>query len=69
MAEQQTDTGQTRCRFLSCKEMLYRDLPADEAPHSESGFWCSLTQRVQGPDDKLVGAEECTSARRCFEGV
>jgi hypothetical protein len=69
MAEEMKPTGQPHCRFLTCKEMFYKDIPAGELPHSETGFWCSLTQRIQGPDDKIVGAEECTDERTCFESA
>ncbi len=70
MAEQTNLTGQARCRFLTCKEMFYKDIVGDGVPHSGSGnFWCSMTQTIQGPDGKLVEPHECNRERTCYQGV
>ena len=68
MAEQTNSTARVPCRFLTCKEMFYKESVAGELPHSGSGhFWCALTQRLQGPDDKIAGREECGSHRSCYQ--
>lgn len=61
---------QDPCRFLTCKEMFYKETVAGQLPHSGSGvFWCTVTQRLQGPDGQIAGKEECGSHRTCFESV
>ncbi|MCL4190294.1 MAG: hypothetical protein KJZ87_01010 [Thermoguttaceae bacterium] len=56
-----------RCKYLRSKEMFYDDgLPLEE--RSGSGiFWCSHTHNCLGPDGVIVGDEDCTAGRRCYE--
>jgi hypothetical protein len=70
MAEQENNNEQSCCRYLTCKEMFYRDLAPGQVPRNGSGnFWCSLTQTLQGPDNKIAGPEECGPDRNCFESA
>ncbi len=71
MAEELNILGQSRCRYLTSKEMFYKDVSGTGVPRSASGhFWCALTQTIQGPDGQLVDSHECTqSGRACYESV
>ncbi len=70
MAEELKTIPQAPCRFLTCKEMFYKDSAAGQLPHSGSGiFWCALTQRLQGPDGNIASGEECGSHRTCYDSV
>jgi hypothetical protein len=47
---------------------------ADEASGDDSAefshsphCWCNCTLTETGPDDRLVGIQQCNSARSCFE--
>lgn len=71
MAETLNILGHERCRFLTHKEMFYRETDIGPAgPRSSSGhFWCSLTQTIQGPDGALVEHQKCKPGRSCYSGV
>jgi hypothetical protein len=30
-------------------------------------FWCTQTQKADGPDAKVCGAEECRPGRACYD--
>jgi hypothetical protein len=56
------------CRHLRTKAMYVRgDVSAFEINESNSSCWCSHTQNVLGPDDKLVEGPACVDGRGCFE--
>lgn len=64
-----TETSQSeRCRSLQCKGMyLNWGLGQNEQVAGDGNFWCGRTQRIFGPDDKLVGDTECRNAARgCY---
>jgi hypothetical protein len=64
-----TETSSTeRCRSLQCKGMyLNWGLGQNEQVAGDGNFWCGRTQRIFGPDDKLVGDAECRNATRgCY---
>ncbi len=71
MAEQLNILGQGRCRYLTSKEMFYKDVSGSGVPRSASGhFWCALTQAIQGPDGQLVDDRQCSKAgRSCYQSV
>ena len=55
------------CRSMRSKKLFYQqDEDASDARHA-GPFWCSRTQRIQGPDGKLVGVDECRPGRGCCE--
>ena len=70
MAEQ-LNVLQHRCRYLTSKEMFYKEVTDTAVPRSGSGhFWCALTQHHQGPDGKLVDTQTCAKhGRTCYESV
>lgn len=58
------------CEHLCTKTMFYGenrrqgdDLP--DSPFKTAAFWCVFTQRPWGPDEELVGPDECTPGRAC----
>jgi hypothetical protein len=70
MAGELNIVGNNRCRFLTSKEMFYRDVDYSAPFRSSSGNgWCAQTQCSTGPDGKLVEAANCDSSRSCFQGV
>ena len=62
-------TGGERCRSLRCKGMyLNFGLGETEQVAGDGNFWCNKTQRIFGPDDKLVGDKLCRDGHRgCYE--
>ncbi len=68
MAETFSTAVTQRCRFLTCKEMLY-DIGQDAlGQDGGSGlFWCSQTQTCLGPDGGGVHREDCGPNRPCYE--
>jgi len=65
--------SQTFCKHLRTKKMFIGSTPeeafADKEGqhHSDSHFWCNLTQTVVGVDDCPVHKDTCDSSRSCFE--
>ncbi len=57
-----------RCKSLQCKGMyLNWGLGQNEQVAGDGNFWCGRTQRIFGPDDRLVGDSECRDAGRgCY---
>ncbi|MGQ0636552.1 MAG: hypothetical protein ACT4QC_18210 [Planctomycetaceae bacterium] len=57
-----------RCRSLLSKGLyLNAGLPEGEHVTGDGHFWCAHTQRIFGPDDGLVGNEECRRVgRKCY---
>ena len=67
------------CQCLRDKKMYYESdelppgsidvmSPAEREAQMPAGpFWCALTQGIQGPDGKLVDAENCRPGRGCCE--
>lgn len=57
-----------RCKSLQCKGMyLNWGLGENEQVAGDGNFWCGRTQRIFGPDDRLVGDGECRDAGRgCY---
>jgi hypothetical protein len=57
-----------RCKSLQCKGMyLNWGLGQNEQVAGDGNFWCGRTQRIFGPDDRLVGDGECRDAgRACY---
>jgi hypothetical protein len=56
------------CRLLRTKTMFYQtDDAGAAAPELRGPYWCSRTQGIYGPDDKLVEPEECKPGRGCCE--
>lgn len=59
------------CRFLRSKGMyVYTEGRVGE-PHDDydsAVYWCLKTAKGYGPDDDLVGGEDCRNAARpCYE--
>ncbi len=59
------------CRYLRSNGMYIfgdqHDDPANDA-YSSSSCWCSETMKSFGPDDRMVGHQECRDAvRTCYE--
>jgi hypothetical protein len=69
------------CLHLRSKQMYYETATTRSPEHDAeverlfgacdtAMFWCQCTQTGRGPDDAIVGREECAnSTRRCFHGV
>jgi hypothetical protein len=58
------------CRHLRSKGMyVYSDAdPVANEGYDNSIFWCLRTMKSFGPDDEMVGREECCDgARSCHE--
>ena len=59
------------CRHLRHKGMFVYTDGSDGETHDDydnTVYWCLKTMKGFGPDDDLVGAEECCStARSCYE--
>lgn len=58
------------CCHLRSKGMyVYSDVdPAAHDGYDNSIFWCLKTMKSFGPDDEMVGREECSDASRsCHE--
>lgn len=65
MAIQFEDHDHQVCNCLRWKTLFYQTnptLPLDE----DDDYWCALTQRILGPDDRIVGAIACKPGRTCF---
>jgi hypothetical protein len=67
-------SGHKLCRYLRCKEMYYstqeqREKAASDPQGVFEGklFWCTQTQKADGPDAKACGAEECRPGRACYD--
>jgi hypothetical protein len=58
-----------RCKKLRCKGMYTNwGLPESKRVSGDGNFWCGQTQTIIGPDQQLVGDEECrNSGRLCYE--
>lgn len=53
------------CKSLRSKKLFYQtEEDASEVTHA-GPFWCSRTQKLLGPDGKIVGHEECRPGRGC----
>lgn len=56
------------CRSLRTKTMFYESDDAGSATSELHGpFWCSRTQGIFGPDDKVADSETCKPGRGCCE--
>ncbi len=63
----QIETGRL-CRSLRTKTMFYQTAETEALTPDKAGpCWCARTQTIHGPDDKLVGPEECRPGRSCCE--
>jgi hypothetical protein len=55
------------CNCLRSKEMFY-DTGVPLSERSGSGiYWCTRTHNCLGPDNDVVGPEDCITSRPCFE--
>jgi hypothetical protein len=61
------------CRYLRSNGMYIFDAQpggSDDPDYEPSGCWCLQTMKLFGPDDDLVGPQECRdSDRACYEPV
>jgi len=66
----QKPSTEPACIYLRSKSMyvtgqLKNPEHPDESNHQHC--WCNITQHVMGPDQLLVGRQECTPGRGCFK--
>ncbi|MCC6443726.1 MAG: hypothetical protein IT210_09765 [Armatimonadetes bacterium] len=54
------------CIHLRRKTMYIASAPGTSDKRNEP-HWCLKTMRIYGPDDKLVGCEECAEGRECYD--
>ncbi len=69
------------CLNLRSKQMFYETPTTRDAEHDAeverlfgacdtTAFWCQCTQTGRGPDQAIVGRDECSRAgRKCFIGI
>jgi hypothetical protein len=66
-----SDATASPCRHLRHKGMfVYTDGCGGETHdgYDNTVYWCLKTMKGYGPDDDLVGSEECcTPSRSCYE--
>ena len=55
------------CNCLRSKEMFYDNGIPLEDRGSSGIFWCSQTHKPLGPDNDVVGMEECSPHRDCYQ--
>ncbi len=68
---EETQKPTPRCRHLRSNALyLFDALPEDDEgyEYGSSACWCQHTMKSIGPDDDLVGLQECRVAdRTCYE--
>ncbi|MBM3263105.1 MAG: hypothetical protein FJY97_06715 [candidate division Zixibacteria bacterium] len=63
--------SQPVCQYLRTKAYYTAGKNASTLTEAAPGrqFWCIRSMRPLGPDDRLVGPNDCTSQRPCFDTV
>ena len=71
------------CRHIRCKGMLIHIDDAPENASSQMSYlqvdphalawdgttwWCTVTSKTVGPDDRPCDSDGCKSGRKCFKG-
>jgi len=60
--------GHEVCNCVRWKSQFYESERDPTVPLSnDDSYWCALTQRVLGPDGKLVEPQSCKPGRACFK--
>jgi hypothetical protein len=59
------------CQYLRTKSCYTADRTDRTLTEASPGaqYWCLRSMAPIGPDDRLVGPNECTGQRACFDTV
>jgi len=60
--------GHDVCNCVRWKSQFYESQrDPTVSPSNDDSYWCALTQRVLGPDGRVVDLENCQPGRACFK--